>query len=261
MSIIVAGSITNARLGYRNLFSDSGATVTSSSETAGFEAANAYDLKQYDWWKPTASGTEWLRASFASAKQADYMAVWGHNLHEVGGSVKPQYSTDGVAWNDASIAYSAVSGRTLYIGFDLQTAAHWRCLAVTTTGQAIIAGIQIGETLSLPGMRAGFSPATLSPLITSKTAMSELGINLGVSILRSGIKGQISLNNLEPTWVRSDLVPCIEHLSSGKPAVFSWDYASHNDEAALIWTTKQIDPPSYQDPLYMEASINFEGIE
>jgi hypothetical protein len=265
MSIIVTGgTLSVSRIGYENLFTDSGATVAVSSETAGYLKENAYDNKQYDWWKPTATGSEWISCSFISAKAADYMAVWGHNLHQVGGSVKPQYSTNGGStWNDATAAYSPTTGRTLFIGFTSTLAADWRCLVVTTTGQAVIAGIQIGSAMVFDtGLKPGFAPATLSPKIESKTAMSELGVNLGVSRLSAGITGKIDMNNLDPAWVRSDLVPLIDHFSSGKPAVFSWDYSSHNDEACLVWTTpRPITPPSYQDPLYMRASFDFEGIE
>ncbi len=72
MSIIVTGGqIQGGRIGYKNLFEDSGATVTVSSESSGYEKQNAYDWKQYDWWKPTGASSEWIAASFSTAKTAD----------------------------------------------------------------------------------------------------------------------------------------------------------------------------------------------
>jgi hypothetical protein len=262
MSIIVTGGqIQGARIGYKNIFENAGATVTVSTETAGFEKENAYDWKQYDWWKPTGTSAEWIASSFGTAQTADYAAVWGHNLNEVAGSVKPQYSTDGGStWIDASTAVSVTTGRTIFIGFDSTTAADWRLL-FASTGTVIIAGVQIGEaTIFDKSMSPGFMPSALSPEIESKTAMSELGINLGVSTLRSGVSGTIQLSNLSPTWVRSDWVSLIAHLNGGKSCVFTWDYEQHNDEAVLIWKKGQISTPSYITPLLMSAALTFEGI-
>jgi hypothetical protein len=262
MSIIVTGGqIQGGRIGYKNLFEDSGATVTVSSESSGYEKQNAYDWKQYDWWKPTGASSEWIAVSFSTAQTADYAAVWGHNLHEVAGSVKPQYSVDGgSSWIDAATAVSVTTGRTIFIAFDSTIAADWRLL-FASTGTVIIAGVQIGEaTLFERSMSPGFMPSALSPEVGSKTAISELGVNLGVSTLRTGIAGSIQLTNLSPTWVRAYWVPLIAHLSAGKSCVFSWDYEQHNDEALLIFKTGQIAIPSYITPLLMSASLNFQGI-
>lgn len=252
-----------SRIGYETLYTTTGVTVTESDEVVGFESENAYDWKQYDWWKQSALGTSWLRASFVSAKSADYMAVFGHNLADVGGSVKPQYSTDGgTIWLDADTATTPANGDTIFVSFTPVSAADWRCLVVTTTGQSIIAGIMIGEAMVLDrGLRSGFKPPTLSPIKKFKGAMSELGVNLGGTVKSAGIKGDIALKDVDPAWVRSDWIALIEHLNILRPAVFSWDYESNEDEACLIWVTKQISAPRYSSTLYMDVSLAFEGIE
>jgi hypothetical protein len=252
----------NGRIGYHNLFTDAGATVTASDEVTGYEKENAYDWKQHDWWKQSALGTSWLRASFASAKSADYMCVFGHNLHKVGGSVKPQYSTDsGSTWNDAAVSTSSAEGNTIFVGFDSVSAGDWRCLVVTTTGQSIIAGIMIGEAMVFErDLTAGFAPPSISPDVDSKTAMSELGVNLGMSNLRTGVSGTIALTNLTPTWVRNDWKPFITHLNSGYPAAFSWDYINYPTESVLVWKKGKAGKPAYTSPNFMSASFEYEGI-
>jgi hypothetical protein len=256
-------AIATGRIGYKNLFTTTGVTVTESDEVVGFESENAYDWKQYDWWKQSALGTSWLRASFASAKSADYMCVFGHNLYLVGGSIKPQYSTDaGATWLDATTAVTPTTSKTQFIGFTSVSAADWRCLVVTTTGQSIISGIMIGEAMVFNrGLQTGFSPATLSPDVEYKTGKSEMGVNLGGSVKRTGISGDIQLKNLDPTWVRTDWELMIDHFNLGYPAAFAWDYVDHNDESALIWVTKQIPSPNYSSTLYMDVSLSYEGIE
>lgn len=259
--ILPAGAEGSGRIGWHNLFIESGATVNASSEVSGFEALNAVDWKQYDWWKPSTTGAHWVKVTLSSAQTADYMAVFGHNLHQVGGAVKAQYSTDGSTWTDASSEVIPGTARTLYFDFDPVSAKYWRCLVTTSTGQSLIAGVMIGESLKFErDLTTGFAPAHLSPMTESKTPMSEGGVNLGASIIREGIKGSISLSNLTGTWVREEWVPLITHLNLGRPAVFCWDTVRYNDEAVLIWKDRQIASPSYSSPNYMNASLSFEGV-
>jgi hypothetical protein len=264
MTVIVLSGAQqgNGRIGYHNLFTDSGVTVAASDEVSGYEKENAYDWKQYDWWKQSAAGTSWLRASFASAASADYMCVFGHNLHGVGGSVKPQYSTDGGStWNDAATATAPANGNTIFIGFDSVSAADWRCLVVTSTGQSIIAGVMIGEAMVFErDITAGFAPPSLSPDIESKTAMSELGVNLGVSNLRTGVSGTISLSNISAAWVRESWQGLIDHLNNGYPCAFAWDYLNRPSETVLIWKKDKVGKPAYSTPNYMTATLDYEGM-
>lgn len=263
MAVIVSGSAeVGSAIGYHNLFVETGVTVTASSESTGYEKENAYDWKQYDWWKPTALGTEWIRVSFGLAKSASYFAVFGHNLHEVGGSVKAQYSTNaGSTWNDATTDVTPADGATIFRVFSDTLASDWRILVTTTTGQAIIAGVMIGEvTLFNKGLEPGLDIPALAPMVESKTPMSELGVNLGASIKATGVRGSISMSNIDPAWMRSTFKPLVTHLNEGKPCVFSWDYNSHPWEALLIWKRGDINPPSYSGPILMAATIQFEGV-
>jgi hypothetical protein len=249
------------RIAWHNLFIESGAVVSASSAATGYEALNGVDWKQYDWWKPTSTGVHWLQVTLSSAKPADYMAVFGHNLHSIGGSAKAQYSTDGISWTDASNEVMPATARTLFFEFDSVSAKYWRCLVTTLTGQSLIAGVMIGESMKFErDLTSGFAPATLSPITESKVPMSEGGVNLGASIVREGIKGTIALSNITPLWVREKWVPLINHLNLGRPCVFCWNAESYIDEAALIWKTRDIAPPSYQSVNFMQASLNFEGV-
>ena len=264
MAIIIGPAASlKTKIGYKNLLTTTGVSVTVSDEAAGFEKEYAYDLSQWTWWKQSASGTSWLRASFASAKTANYMTVWGHNLHSVGGSVKPQYSTDGGAtWNDAAGATAPVNDKLILITFNDVTAAKWQCLVTTSSGQSVIAGIQIGEMTEMErGLRPGFAPSTIAPDVEIRAGRSENGINIGTSVRYYGVSGTIKLTNLTPEWVRAELEPIIDHLNAGYPAVFSWDDVNYQDEAVLMWVTKQVPPVQYANPLYMTAVIPYEGRE
>ena len=67
MAIIVGPSSVGAgRIGFKNLFTTTGVTVTASTEQVGYEKENAYDWLGYDWWKANSLGESWIRASFVS---------------------------------------------------------------------------------------------------------------------------------------------------------------------------------------------------
>lgn len=262
MTIITAEAAAGAgKIGYKNLFTVSGVTVTASTEATDYDKENAYDGFGYDWWKPTTNGDSWLRASFGSAKVANYMAIWGHDLADHVSSIKPQYSTNGgSSWNDAESAVMPSNNNTIFITWDDITAADWRVLVSNPSTIAVIAGVQIGEVLVFPhNMEVGFSPPSLTPVIKLKTARTESGALLGGSKLSEGIKGNFTVTNLDPSWVRTYWQPFIGHAQNVKPFVFSWDSTNHSTEVVLAWLTEMMQPPVYADSLYMSVSLNFEG--
>jgi len=264
MAIIVStASAGNGRIGYKNLFTNAGATVTASTEATGFAKENAYDWFGFDWWKPTATGDSWLRASFGSTQVANYMAVWGHDLADHAASVKPQYSTNGGStWQDAESAVSPSDNDTLLISWADITAADWRILVNCATTIPVIGGVQIGEVLEFPkSMEVGFSPPSLVPNIMMKTARSENGAFIGGSQLSQGVIGSFKLSTLDPAWVRSEWIPFINHFQSPKPFVLAWDVNTHSDEVVLGWAKDgaKAKSPSYSSTLYMNISLEFEG--
>lgn len=262
MTIIISSADNGAgKIGYKNLFTDAGVTVTASTEAVGFEKENAYDWLGYDFWKPTATGESWIRASFASAKTANYAAVWGHDLSDHASSIKPQYSTNGGStWNDCASSVSPLDNATIFFSWDDISAADYRFLVTNPSTIAAIGGLQIGESLVFPhNMEVGFDPPSLVPMVNLKTARSELGTFLGGRILNKGIEGSFTLTNIDPSWVRSNWIPFVNHAQTPKPFVFTWDDVNHSSEVVLAWTNKKIAMPTYSHSLYMTISLNFEG--
>lgn len=260
MTIITSEAAAGAgKIGYKNLFTTTGVTVTASTEASGFAKENSYDWFGYDWWKPTAIGDSWIKASFGGAQAADYCAIWGHDLADHGSTIKVQYSTNDSTWVDAG-ALMPSDNSTIFIGFDVQVKAYWRLLVNNPATIASIGGVQIGEALTFPrNMEVGFSPPSLAPIIESKTAQSELGAFIGGRILNKGVKGDFNLTNLDPAWVRTYWVPFINHAQTPKPFVFAWDSVNHSSEVILGWASQQIKSPTYSTPLLMDISLSFEG--
>lgn len=260
--IVSSDTIGPSKIGYKNLFTDAGVIVTASSAAAGYEKENAYDWFGYDWWKPTSTGDSWIRANFGTAKLANYCTVWGHDLSDHSASVKPQYSTDGGGtWIDAASAVAPTDNNTLFFSWDDVTAADWRLLVTAATTIPVIGGVQIGEVLSLPkGMGTGFKPSSLVPIIEMKTARSESGAFIGGTKKSSGIDGSIKLSNIDPVWVRDSWIPFINHFQTPRPFVFAWDSDTHPTEVVLGWSKGIAESPVYSSTLYMDVTLEFEGI-
>lgn len=265
MAIIIGEATTGSGgIGYKNLFTESGATVTASSEdnANGFYKENAYNSLGYDEWKPTANGESWLRVSLGGARLSNYMAIWGHDLADHAASIKPQYSSDGLIWSDAATEVAPANNNVLFFSWPDINVAHYRVLMTAPTTIPVIAGAQIGELLKLPhAQEVGFAPPSLVPIHEIKTARSEGGVFIGGSTVSKGIEGEIKLTQIDPTWVRTEWIPFIRHVQTPKPFVFAWDGDTHPTEVVLGWIAERgkIPAPSYSDSLEMTISLPFEG--
>ena len=248
-------------IGYENLFTATGVTFSASSENVGFEGVNAIDWNQYDWWTQSAIGYSNIRASFAVAQPANYLCVFGHNLFDVGSTVKAQYSTDGGStWNNPHTVITPTDAGVVFVKFNSVSAADWRCLVNSTSGQTSIAGVMIGNLMQFDkDVGGGFAPANLSPEVKNKTPMSERGVNLGAAVIREGLKGNVQLNNVDEQWVRDEWTPLVEHLNLGRPAVFAWDAVNRPEDAILIWKNGQIPAPKYSSNNLMSVSLTYDG--
>lgn len=248
------------QIGYKNLLTDSGATVTASTEATGFEKENAYDGLGFDYWKPTATGDSYLQVTFATTQAVDYVAIWGHDLFDHSSTYKVESSDDGAAWSDVFSAVTPTDNNTIYKSFASETHRWWRVTINSATTLPAIAGIQIGEYLEMPRKAGiGSSMPTLAPEIEMKTARSESGAFIGGRQLSKGVKGSFKFSDIDPAWVRTNWKPFITHMQTPKVFVIQWDTATYTDEVMLAWADGKVSPPSYSNALYMDLSLKFKG--
>lgn len=267
MTIIVSsisGGVSvasSAIIGYKNLLTTSGGTITSSSSETDYDAENIADWRPFTWWKPTTTGNSWVRVSFASSKVVNYFAVASHDLATSGSTIKLQYSTNGgSSWLDATSANPGTNDRAIVTTFDDITAADWRIYVSNPTTIAAIGVVSFGEKLELPYQQeVGFAPPTLSRDAEYRTNQSASGLFLGRSIERTGYPGMISISAIDQDWIRSDWEPFIDHAEL-KPFFFSWNESDFANEAVFAWTDGKISPSKYSSPLRMSISLKFNSI-
>lgn len=249
-------------IGYHNLFNESGATVTASTEATGFDKENAHDNLGFDYWKPTATGTSWLKVAFASPVSADYFAIWGHDMSDHSATVRARHSTDDITYTNVGDLRTPTNNDTIIETFTTVSKKYWMLEFSNPSTISQVAGVMIGDRLDLAhAMKPGFVVPSIVEDIQYKTNFSETGVFLGGSQRNQGISGRIDLSNVSPAWIRANWKDFMEYAQTPKPFVFGWDETNFETETCVCWVksrTRQL-KPKYTSPLYMSAGIIFEG--
>lgn len=222
--------------GYQNILES--ATLTPTSEAAGFPAENAIDYRLDDWWKPTASAAE-LVFDVGSAQSADYIGVAGHTIGSLSnGGITVSYSSDNfvaddnnVANYDSTVTTDAVVMRT----FTSASARYWKIRFSYAGSAPSIGHVSIGARYSPPvGMQAGHVMPKYGMKHKYVNSLSDNGLFVGRSLIRSEYETTIDLNLISAAQMRSDIDPLIAHVIA-KPFFFLWDETNYPGEAAYCW--------------------------
>lgn len=250
---------TTPLIGYENLLRDSGATVTYSTQTIGFEASNAYDWLEYSQWLPSASGASWIRASFSSAQSCDYFACAAHTIGANSGSVVLQYSTNGgSSWSNAFTPVVPVGTDVVWQSFDSVSAADWRVL-VTATPAAGLGVVSFGSAMQCQrGVTGGFSPPDLAFNDNLTNVVSINGTYLGRSLISEGIQIDVQLENVTEAWAHDTWRPFLIHARQ-YPFFIQWNNDTYANGSALVWQEGSTSRPSYSQPGFMNVGISTSG--
>ncbi|KOG34876.1 MULTISPECIES: discoidin domain-containing protein [Streptomyces] len=143
----------------------SGRTLTASSHTEVYTAANANDGNRGTYWESANNALpQWLQADLGSAVRVDRVVLrlpetWGARSQ----TLKIQGSTDGTAFTDLtasrSHAFDASNGRSATVTFDATTT---RFLRVLVTANSVQPAAQISE-LEVYGPATGDTQAPSAP--------------------------------------------------------------------------------------------------
>lgn len=246
-------------IGYQNLLRDTGATVTSSGDAAGFPYQYLYDWNACTFWQPSASGAQFVQVQLLTAKQANYFAFYNQSLYLYGGSIKLQWSTNGSSWNDAFTAVVPTTNAPGYVRFSTITAQFWR-VVVTSTTPAFLAVASFGmELVAERGCFVGFNPPTLARATEMVNNTTQTGAFVGRSVIRKLIKGAINLDMLSQNWVRFYWLPFILHAER-LPFFLLWN-ENRGNEVAFVYSSGVIAPCSNTSAGagFMSAAITYQG--
>jgi len=267
--------LNNARIGHHSItrLATDAAIVTADTETEGFPAASAANELTYSYWQPTALPATWQLGTGEKADEEfiDYLGIAAHTLASTGtllrwqrkvgaGAWETRYELDGDGVADDSPIFIL---DTLDTNDDVDDGIQHRIQLVSQTGVELpkIGVIYMGRVLKMQrALYGGHAPATLTPIVESRGVMSESGQFLGHTIIRRGMAGSWSWNNLTAEWYRENFVPFVEDFASF-PAFIAWRPLKYPDEVAYIWRGSNSLPVGSNVGTrdYMSVTLNAEG--
>lgn len=264
---ILASAVTNTaapRILSNSLLRATGATVIASNETTGGEHENAWkEGFTYDFWKPGTSGTNTLQVTLESPLASNALGIAAHNLHQVGGVVKMQHSSDGSTWTDSSTAYTVPNSQPLLILYTAQSALYHR-LVVTSTGNPIIGVVIFGAALEMKeGIPAPFDPPYLGRDNRYVTERTEGGQFVGKGIIDTGARLAITVRGLTLDWIRDVWDPQVRTLEQYGFffAARDLDQVGGIAEAEVIYGWADSQPRGrYDTPTHGSVTLRARGI-
>ncbi len=269
MGIVVIQSPTwvqgSSYLGYDNGYLRSDAVISASAADTGFPFTNAASwLITGGGWRATVTPEVNLSLTLSAAQQFNSYAIHKHNLGTLGATVKLQYSSDGVVWNDVAGSTKVLANdKTVFFIGDNNTATNWRINITNLPSpaqQAIIGQVFIGPALNLYNPpEPGFTPPELALNNDYISSRADGGDYLGRSLIRKGSKMQFSNSIVSRDWIRAnwqDVMAAIEKT----PFYYAWDSTNYPAEVAYCYVERKIDHPKYVNSGYFSLSLKFMAL-
>ena len=245
---------------YDNLLTSSKlASVTASSQQTGYSVQNCFDWYTTSFWSPTpASGYHYFTATFTSPVTADYLAIYKHNLGNVGGTFYLEYSLNGgISWSLATTTITTASNNELKINlFNAVTATHWRVVFNLYTATPFYIGVvMFGRKLPLyRGMVGGFIVPRHGRKNEIINQTTEGGQFVGRIKVSKGARSNITFKTVPQAWVRDNWEAFVLHAEM-LPFLFSWNHEFYPQDACFCVTDGEIPPLSINENRYHDVSL------
>jgi len=222
-----------------NRFAD--ATPVASSTISG-AAANLADFRPYTGWKPSTLPAT-VTVDCGSAKSADCLALYNHDLFSKGCTVEVRVSTDNFVASDLLVdVLTPTSDAAIIMGLAFATYRYWR-LKITGAAAPTLTIAALGVGLEFPvGLPYGFAP--LDRAMVGQVNVSEHGLPLGSAVLFDEWRQTLNFQHVDNSWLRDTFMPAwLAHLR-GSPFLFAWDLTNHPSEIYLVHTDGKVQMPT-----------------
>lgn len=238
-------------------------TPTATDTAAGYSVLNIRDLKSFTSWKGASSGTKYLTVDCGSAKVADTLAIFKHNLGTAGATVSVESSPDNSTWTNRLAGFVPSTDRAILKTFITQTYRYWRVKIVTASTAASIAELMLGVRMEFPyPPDSPFIPASLK--IEADSNRSKTGQLLGTVVRYKPYKIAPKWSSLSRSWVDATFRPFWEgYASELYPFFWAWDVTTFPSDVRFV----TIDPESSMETpvtvlsAYDEVSLEMVGVK
>jgi hypothetical protein len=227
---------------YDSRFNDG--TPTATNTATGYSVLNIKDYRSYTLWKATGSGTLYLTVDCSTAKAADTLGIFYHNLGTAAASVSVECSSDNFA-ADTTVALAGFNPSNDYAilkTFSSVTKRYWRLKIVTAAVTPQLAICLIGERITFPsGPLAPLNKYTIG--IESEIEHSKAGHILGTVVRYHPVKLSYVFPPSESNytwWSVTFKAFWNNHGKLLKPFFFCLDYGNFPDDIFWVNLTKDM---------------------
>ncbi|PTQ89791.1 discoidin domain-containing protein [Agitococcus lubricus] len=245
---------------YDNLLASSKLlSIAATSQQAGYSVQNCYDWQTTSYWSPTPSvGYHYFTATFTSPVTADYLAIYKHNLGDVGGTFYLEYSLDsGSTWQLATTTITSAINNELKINlFNAVTATHWRVVFNLYTATPFYIGVvMFGRKLPLyRGMVGGFVVPRHGRKNEIINQTTEGGQFVGRIKVSKGARSNITFKTVPQMWVRDYWEAFVLHAEM-LPFLFSWNHEFYPQDACFCVTDGEIPSLAINENRFHDISL------
>lgn len=233
------------------------ASPVASSTAAGFNVANLRDARPYSFWKPNAMPAT-VTVDCGSAKTADYLLVYAHDLFTKGCTIEIRKSTDNFAANDVLVATNTpADDKPLLVLFTSTSSRYWRIRVLTGTAPTIAIAM-FGNRLEVPaGVMEGFDPVGRSSI--AQYNRSVKGYPLGKVINYQEWKQTLKFELVSWTWVRTTWAAAWDAWLQSEPFIFSWNPDTYPKESYLVAADGAFSTP-HKAGQYCDLQVPVTGV-
>lgn len=257
---VTEASLRHPVIAWQNILADDDATLTPSSEVAGYLAINAIDGKEFTFWKLAAAGTQSLEVEFTSPREVNYCAIHGHNMASAGGSFTVQ-KWSGAAWVTLGTTVSPGTGAPAMVRFATESASRFRILFSSSVALQL-AVVYLGKSFQMErGCWSGMTPPWMGRVTSGTTTKSEAGVLLGRSVALRGVKFEMAFEWLTIPFVRDYWMPFVVACEES-PFFVLWNPADYPDDVAFCWIEdpeRDLSRPTLSGHSHMKAGANIVG--
>ena len=250
-------------LAFDNLLEQGTVTVSNNTlgnpnEDADNPIENLYDWRTTDFYKPNELGEVHIDLEMAMPAQADYLALFAHDLHTTGCTIRLQYH-DGLTYQNASPLITPADGKPLVLRFTSRVATKWRVVVTAPTDIPSIGVLSFGASLFTErGVYLNYAEPIFARAPELVNSVSEGGSFLGRSIISQGFKTNLVLQYASDAWVRNYWLLFVKHAEQ-KPFFYLWNIKDFPGEAAFCWTVGAIPAVTHTHYKYSGTTVAIEG--
>lgn len=210
--------------------------VSSIHPASGWE--NLAGPQTFDVWSWNVGSNSYVQAIFDEPEPCDCAAIAGHNLHKIGGSLRAQYSLDGVTgWVSVSAINTPADGDPAAIIFPEVAARGWRLLVTRPTGVFSVNLGFLGKRLILPApVLSPYVAANCSARREFAASVSMGGHYMGGSSYSRGLEMDVQFAPVPRSFVdAADFRAFLRHFNNGGTFFFGADPLTLPGDLGYYW--------------------------